>query len=66
MTVGDIVLIKNDTLARNHWLMGRVIETKPDSKGYVRSVILKTSTAELHRLINKLVILLENKEVQKI
>ena len=46
--------------------MGRVIETKPDSKGYVRSVILKTSTAELRRLIKKLVILLENKDAQEI
>ena len=47
--MGGIVLIKDDTLPRNEWLMGRVIATKPDSKGYVRSVILKTSTVELPR-----------------
>ena len=65
ITVGDIVLIKDDSLPRNEWLMGRVIATKPDSKGYVRSVVLKTSTAELHRPINKLVILLENTKAQE-
>jgi hypothetical protein len=60
VAVGDIVLLKDENMPRNDWSMGRVTATKPDSKGYVRSVVLKTSTAELHRPINKLVVLLES------
>jgi hypothetical protein len=60
VAVGDIVLLKDENMPRNDWSMGRVTAMKPDSKGYVRSVVLKTSTAELHRPVNKLVVLLES------
>ena len=35
----DIVLIMDETSPRNSWLMGRIIETMPDSRGHVRPVI---------------------------
>jgi hypothetical protein len=54
---GDIVLLKDDSY-RNNWPMGRVVKTEPDAKGFVRSVWIKTESSELHRPINKLVLLL--------
>ena len=38
---GDIVLIKNPALKRQHWKLGRAISLKPGSDGLVRSVLLK-------------------------
>ena len=59
VAVGDVVLLEDENLPRNVWSMGRVTVTKPDAAGYVRSVVLRTSNAELHRPISKLVVLLE-------
>ena len=33
--------------------MGVVTRVEPDSKGFVRSVVLRTYTTDLHRPINK-------------
>jgi len=38
LNVDDIVLIKDDSLARNHWELGRVTRTYPDKDGRVRRV----------------------------
>ncbi|XP_067669914.1 uncharacterized protein [Haliotis asinina] len=54
----DIVLIKEDTLPRSAWSLGRVIKTEADAHGTVRSVLLKTRGAELKRPIHKLFLLL--------
>lgn len=42
--------------------MGRVINTEPDKKGFVRSVLLKTQTSELRRPIDKLILLLAKED----
>ena len=57
---GDIILIKEDTLPRNMWAMGRVVEVDEDSQGMVRSAKVKTKDGELRRPIQKLVLLLNN------
>ena len=62
MVQGDIVIIKDDSLPRNHWPMGRVIETEPDRKGIVRSVRVKTSTTQLRRPVDRLVLLVPVEE----
>lgn len=56
---GDIVLIVDSSSPRNSWLMGRVVETFPDSSGTVRRVKIKTKTNTLERPINKLCLLEE-------
>lgn len=38
--VGDIVLIVDDTTTCNCWIIGRITQTLPDSKGVVRQVSL--------------------------
>ena len=58
MEVNDIVLIKDENESRNDWLMGIIVKVQPDSKGVVRSAVVKTRTSELHRPVHKLVLLL--------
>lgn len=55
MEVHDVVLIKDENESRNDWSMGPV---EPDSKGSVRSAVIKTQTFELCRPVHKLVLLL--------
>ncbi|XP_028256534.1 uncharacterized protein LOC114432614 [Parambassis ranga] len=55
----DLVIIADDTAPRNSWLMGRVVKTFPDAKGFVRSVLVKTRTTVLQRPISKLCLLME-------
>ncbi|GFU15148.1 uncharacterized protein TNCV_3789881 [Trichonephila clavipes] len=40
--VGDLVLIKEDNLAVNKWLMGRLIEVFPGKDNRIRVVTIKT------------------------
>ncbi|KAJ8367386.1 hypothetical protein AAFF_G00320130 [Aldrovandia affinis] len=56
---GDLVIIVDDTAPRNSWLMGRILKTLPDAKGFVRSVQVKTKTNVLQRPISKLCLLIE-------
>ena len=62
MKKGDIVLISDDSLPRNSWRLGRVIELEPDNKGNVRSVQIKVSNTQIRRPIHKLVLLLPVEE----
>jgi hypothetical protein len=57
--VGDIILVVDDTLPRSTWRMGRVVETLPDKKGYVRQVKIKTQASTILRPISKVCLLLE-------
>lgn len=59
LTVGDLVLIMDNTAPRNSWLMGRVMQTFPDRKGLVRQVKIKTRTSCLDRPITKVCLLQE-------
>ena len=42
LTVGDVVIIKDEAQPRGSWPLARVIETESDSKGFVRAVKVKT------------------------
>lgn len=57
---GDIVLIADPTAPRGSWMLGKVIDTKKDSKGIVRSLTLKTKTSVIDRPITKVCLLMEN------
>ncbi len=56
---GDIVLLVDDSAPRNSWIIGKVIQTFPDKKGFVRQVRLKTKTNFLNRPVTKICLLLE-------
>lgn len=56
---GDIVLIVDNTAPQNSWLMGRVLQTFADRKGFVRQVRVKTKSSCLDRPITKICLLQE-------
>jgi len=73
LKVDDIVIIKEDTLPRNQWQLGRVVETTEGSDGLVRRVKVQIGERKvtqkqnprckpsiIERPIQKLVLLLEN------
>lgn len=54
------MLVADPTAPRGSWMLGRVIDTRKDSKGFVRSLVLKTKTNVIERPIAKVCLLLEN------
>ena len=62
LQIGDDVLMKDEFTTRNLWPLARIRKTEPDSKGYVRSVILKTSSSEYRRPVDRVVLLLPMEE----
>lgn len=69
MSVGDIVLIKDENLARNMWHIARIIETFVDADGLVRKAKLVVGSSDKHsrlsvleRPIHKLVLIKETEE----
>ena len=59
LSTGDVVLLVDSSSPRNSWLMGRVVETLPDSSGAVSKSEVKTKTSILERPVNKLCLLEE-------
>ena len=49
-----MVLLVEDMTQRSKWVMGRVLETYPDKRGLVRTVLVKTQTNVVKRPIAKL------------
>ena len=71
LSVGDVVIVKDDNLPRNCWQLARVSKTYPSEDGYIRSVQVDLGDTTLHadgkregpvkqldRPVNKLVLLL--------
>ena len=56
-TVGDIVLVVEESAPRGAWPIGRITDTMADSKGCVRRVRVKTQTNELEKPITKICLL---------
>ena len=60
ISVGDIVLLKNDSTNRIHWKIARVEELIPGADGKVRAAIVKVGTSDkgstyLRRVIQHLI-----------
>ena len=45
LAVGDVVLILTEASHRNSWPLGRIVETFPDKRGFVRRVRVRTKSA---------------------
>ena len=60
--VGDIVLLRDDAVIRNHWPRGVVVEACPDSEGLVRTVKIRVANdkSPTVRPISKIVLLVES------
>lgn len=61
---GDIVVVVDSTAPRGSWLMGRILETKADAQGLVRTVRLQTKNNILDRPITKICLIKET-EIEK-
>lgn len=57
ISVGAMVLIKEDYLPCCKWLLGRIIQVYKGTDGRVRVVKVRTQTGELKRAINKIAVL---------
>ena len=73
LVVGDIVIIRDDTICRDSWPLARVVEVFPSKDGLVRSCKLRVGNSRLDnkgkqigmvsyltRPVNKIVLLLHN------
>ena len=59
LAVGDVVLISTEASHRNSWPLGRIVETFPDKRSFVRRVRVRTKSAVYERPIDKLCLLVE-------
>ena len=57
LAVGDVVLISTEASHRNSWPLGRIVETFPDKRGFVRRVRVRTKSAVYGRPVDKLCLL---------
>ena len=55
--IGDIVLVRYQTMPRNYWPLGKVIEVNSGRGGLVRSVKVKSKGRILTRPVDKLCML---------
>lgn len=62
LQVGDIVVLKDDSLFLNHWPIARVLRTYQGADNLVRVVLIKTATTTLRRPVHKLALLLRPEE----
>lgn len=62
LTEGDIVLMGKEELPRGQWPLAVVEETFPDSKGFVRQVIIRTANLSRYRRDVRKLCLLEQSE----
>ena len=58
--VGDLVLLSSEKKPRGKWPKAIVEQTFPDEKGYIRDVIVRTSTSCYRRHVRKLCLLEKN------
>lgn len=60
--MGDIEMIVDETLYGNHGHLGRVVETFPDRRGFVRQMNARKKTSQLCWSMTKLCLLQEDEE----
>ncbi|XP_055909030.1 uncharacterized protein LOC129943530 [Eupeodes corollae] len=54
LQVNDLVIIKDDRLPPNQWLLGRIIETHPGDDQLVRVVTVRTKSGNYKRCVSKI------------
>lgn len=57
LRVGDLVLIKHETLPPSKWLLGRIVQCHPGADGHVRVVTIKTARSQFKRPITQVCVL---------
>ena len=62
---GDVVLVMEPNVARDHWSLARVVKVHPSSDGRVRKVEVKTQSGFLTRPVTRLCLLEETAMTRK-
>lgn len=57
LKVNDLVIVKDENLPTNKWLLARVVDVHPGSDGHIRVATVKTKNTILKRPITKLCLL---------
>ncbi|CAH2057516.1 unnamed protein product, partial [Iphiclides podalirius] len=57
LRIGDLVVVKDDHLPPNRWLLGRVVHLHPGSDGIARVADVATSSGTIRRAYNRLCLL---------
>ena len=55
--IDKVVLIKDDSLSRNVWKMGKIVDTVKSKDNLVRTVLVKTPTSVIRRPIQRIALL---------
>lgn len=53
LNVNDVVIIKDDRLPPNKWILGKIIELHPGQDGLVRVISVKTTNGTYKRCVSK-------------
>jgi len=64
LAVGDVVMVATETSHRNSWPLGRIVETYPDKKGFVRRAKVRTKSAVYERPFDKLCLLVQAERIR--
>ena len=59
LAIGDVVLVATESSQKNSWLLGRIVETFLDGRGFVGQVKVRTRTAVFESPVDKLCLLIE-------
>ncbi|XP_028415683.1 uncharacterized protein LOC114539211 [Dendronephthya gigantea] len=62
LMTGDVVILKEENTPRNVWPLSLVVDTEPDSQGFVRTVMIKAKETVYKRPISKIVLLLAKED----
>ena len=65
LEAGDVVLVMEPNVARDHWPLARVVKVHPSSDGRVRKAEVKTQSGFLTRPVTKLCLLEETAMTRK-
>ena len=65
LAVGDVVLVASETSHRSSWPLGRIQEVFPDKRGFVRRAKVRTKSAVYERPVDKLCLLVEQGDTNR-
>ncbi|XP_055706055.1 uncharacterized protein LOC129803485 [Phlebotomus papatasi] len=65
LSIGDMVIVKEDNLPPAKWMLGRVITVYPGADGAVRVAAIRTASGVYKRAVTKLCLLPIDKDFQK-
>lgn len=54
LKINDLVIIKDDRLPPNQWILGRIIETHPGADNLIRVVTVRTQNGNYKRCVSKI------------